>query len=61
MEKILVWPCSKAQHFLQAVLYTLNAIPIVPTGTLNSAILILSVPVGTLSTGNSEDTTPGQT
>ena len=45
----------KAQHFLQAVLNTLNAIPIVPTGTLSSAILILSVPTGT---GNSEDTTP---
>ena len=56
MEKVLVRP--KAQHFLQAVLYTLNAIPIIPTGTRSSAILILSVPVGTCSTGKSEDTTP---
>ena len=52
MEKILVWPCIKAQHFIQAVLYTLNAIPVVPSGTLSSAIFIISVPVGTLSTGN---------
>ena len=56
MEKISV----KAQHFLQAVHYTLGlyAIPIVPRGTLSPAIFILRVPVGTLSTGNSEDTTP---
>ena len=57
MEKTLCGHVVKAQHFLQAVLCTLNAIPIVPTGTLSSAIFILSVPTGTPNTGNSEDTT----
>ena len=57
MEKILVCPCSESATFSSSCSLYAKYYPHSSYGNAQFSYFILSVPLGTLSTGNSEDTT----